>query len=201
MKKQIRYNFSLTVFLIANVVVLLLFNFQGSSYTSFFTMLANEQISLTVGVFVLIYVLNWFLPTKIKELVSFWQIGDRSLESKVFSDIVEDKAVLGKIVKIHGNLPLESKEQSTLWNNIFHKNHEDVRVFEAHLGAYTARDMSFVAFLLIVMYLIGTPFTAIGKVSLGYIGFVIVQYLVTVIIAKKKSKYFVLKVVEVEAGE
>jgi len=148
-------------------------------------------------------VLLGVLPSYVKAILVFWRIKDPLPGSRVFTELAkEDQRIdLDRIRQKHGELPESSAEQNRLWYKIYKSHRLKIIVSESHKAFLLTRDIASVSAIFLLCFSLSSFFVSGSlKIKIGYIIFLIAQYLLLSIVARNYGNRFVCNVLAEESA-
>lgn len=142
-------------------------------------------------------VVNGILPPNAKAALVFWRTkdilpGHRAFEIHAKKD---PRISVEELKKLVPEWPRKSTKQNELWYRMYRKVDDVETVRDAHRSFLLARDLCCVS---VVFLFIGSIVLSIRQISsawlLGYVGILIVQYLLFAIVARHHGNRFVRNV-------
>lgn len=149
-------------------------------------------IALHLGVLVL----NYFLPEAIKNTVVYWRTNNPLPGTRAFSELgpKDPRINMAELEAQYGTLPTEPLEQNRLWYKIYRGKETDTVVSSSHSRWLLTRDISTIAFELMVLLSIISLVRSIALPSICYSLFLVVQYLLFAIVGQNAGDRFVCNV-------
>lgn len=150
---------------------------------------------------IILFIINGLLTSQQKAVLVFWKLKDPLPGSKAFSvySNKDPRIDLAKLQSVYGTLPTDAAEQNRLWYKIYRKNNTEVSVENSHREFLLGRDLVSITFLYIIFAGIPTFVLLFSVLSLYYLLFLVVEYLILVQVAKNHGIRFVCNVLAVES--
>ena len=193
---------SLWLFFSFNLALLLTSYFANnfSQLTSDFHSILNIRSTSVLISPLILFIVNGFLSSDQKAILVFWKSKDTLPGCRAFSVYgpKDYRVDMSKVQSKHGPLPVVPIQQNQLWYKLFKLHKNDSMVFTSHQQYLLARDLTTIAFLFMIFA--GIPFLLLGKYPLNwfYLVLMVLQYLVTAIVAQNYGKRFVTNVLAVD---
>jgi hypothetical protein len=210
MTKRIKdtYQKHLWIFVSANVVIF----WVVSLYSSFhieaanlkFSELLDQKSILFIMSPIITLVISGLISNPIKEFLVFWRIRNRLPGCRAFTKFArEDQRVDITLLKIKiGAFPEEPSEQNRLWYKLYKGLKEDEIVTGSHRDFLLTRDLCSISFLFaVVLGLVGLFLLESTATKLTYVGFLLLQYLITSVSARNFGNRFVCNVLAIASKE
>lgn len=141
-------------------------------------------------------VLNGIIPSSFKEIIVFWKIKGRLPGCRAFSHFaMEDPRVNIELLKNKvGEFPKEPKEQNRIWYSLYQEYSNDKVILGSHRDFLLMRDITSLSFLFLLI--LGTLSFLFNNLTytFAYLCFLIVQFLVSSLVARNYGNRFVCNV-------
>jgi len=150
----------------------------------------------------LLFVLNGFISTDIKAILSFWRFKNPLPACRAFSVYAEkdDRIDKNYLASKFGQLPTLPKEQNSLWYKIYKKHQENPVVKKSHKDFLLARDIASVSFLFFIIGSISILFLTAEPFKWLYMFYLLIQYAIFAIVAQNHGKRFVCNALAIETS-
>ncbi len=156
-----------------------------------------------VGALGIVAVFNGIIPTPLKECLVFWCWRDYLPSNRAFTvygprDSRVDMVVLEKQI---GQLPKLPAEQSRIWYKLFKKCDNQPEISQAHQNYLFTRDYSAIGVVFLV-FAGSSGFLVIPeiKTAVGYLVFLVAQYLVACVSARHHGTRMVTNTLALQTG-
>jgi len=151
---------------------------------------------------IILFIINGLLTSQQKAVLVFWKLKNPLPGSKAFSfySDKDSRIDLFKLQSIYGTLPTDSAEQNRLWYKIYRKNNTEVSVENSHKEFLLGRDLVSITFLYIIFAGIPMLILLFSTLSIYYLLFLVIEYLILVQVAKNHGIRFVCNVLAVESA-
>jgi hypothetical protein len=165
----------------------------------------GRLIAVPALITVITGIVGWATPGGGKEALIFWKFGKNCLPSSRAFTVLgprDARVDMQRLVQNHGTLPTFAAEQTSLWYGLYRSHANEVSVEDAH-GAYLRyREMTTLAFALILAFVCGFLCFHFQTKSLAVgISVLIVEYLLLVAAARNAAVHFVVNVLAIESAE
>lgn len=155
------------------------------------------RLAIPAVAVVLTLLLSGILPSETKARLVFWRLENPLPGSRAFTEIAPADARINmeRLNEQLGELPTDPESQNRLWYNLLKQNEDSSMVTASHRDFLFARDVAAVG----AIYLVVLPPTLIvtsvgGYIGSVYVGFLLVQYIVSAIAARNYGRRFVANV-------
>lgn len=159
------------------------------------------------GVWVLVvplilFVLNGLVSSNFKAILSFWRFKNPLPACRAFSKYVDkdDRIDKNYLISKFGSFPDSPKEQNSLWYKIYKKHQENTVVKKSHKDFLLARDITSIAFIILIIFGSYIFFLTKEPFRWLYILYLIAQYITFVIVAQNHGKRFVCNALAIETS-
>jgi hypothetical protein len=198
------YDSVLTKFVFANFLLLIfvpdLINI--SSHSNYVTYLTDVGLLKGVGLLltsILTLLVNGFYKSEHKYIIVFWKVKNNLPGCRVFTELArkDPRIDYNTLIRKYDPLPTEPDEQNKLWYKILKRYPDDESILQSHRDFLLFRDLTTIAFSLMVVFLIVFTVAKILHFNLGimYFPIFVIEYLLLVVITINKSERFVLNVI------
>lgn len=199
-KKNNSYLWSFFLFnLLVFLTLFFVTHFQTiiKDYKAMFTVRNSGVILMPI----ILFIINGLLTSQQKAILVFWKLKNPLPGSKAFSiySNKDSRIDLTKLQSVYGALPTDAAEQNRLWYKIYRKNNTEVSVENSHKEFLLGRDLVSITFLYIIFAGIPVLILLFSRLSIYYLLFLVIEYLILVQVAKNHGIRFVCNVLAVES--
>jgi hypothetical protein len=149
-------------------------------------------------------VANELLGTDTKARIVFWRWKDPLPGNRAFSHYakIDPRIDLRRLKEKFGPLPTKPKDQNALWYRLYKSVEHQGAVLQVHRNYLFTRDYAATALLLSATLGIASFWTiASVRISLAYLGLLMLQYLLARLAARNHGVRFVTTVLAIAAAE
>ncbi|MDD3995046.1 MAG: hypothetical protein PHT06_04470 [Dehalococcoidales bacterium] len=202
------YQKKLCFFISINIIVFWVISLNGLFKPEIFHLIADE-LSNPKSIFVIIspivaIVLNGLFSNKLKEIIVFWRLKNRLPGCRAFTELIlnDQRIDIEKLERKIGKFPKDPTEQNRKWYGLYRNKNDNDIVIGSHRDFLFTRDLCAASFLFMLIF---TPIAFIYWEDKGirniYIGYLLLQYIVTSIAAKNYGNRFACNVLAVVSQE
>jgi len=187
----------LTGFVLLNLVIFLTFyGFSWGEFTRFSNGFTLQSPFFAVAVHLIVLVLCYFFPETIKNTLVYWRIKNPLPGTRAFSELApkDVRISMDNLKNQFGTLPTDPLEQNRLWYRIYRSKEKDTVVTSSHSRWLLTRDITTIAFELLILLSVITFARSFALMSFVYSIFLVLQYLLFVIVARNNGNKFVCNV-------
>ena len=146
---------------------------------------------------IIVFVLSGILSADIKSIIVFWRIKNPLPGNRVFTELgpKDARIDMDRIEQIIGTIPIEPKEQNSLWYKCYKKNQDSLIIKTAHKHFLLARDMT--AITAIMLVLLPCSVIIVSKNWYGALIYLVVllgQHIFLTLVAQNYGKRFACNV-------
>lgn len=89
---------------------------------------------IAVGIHLSILILCFVIPVNIKNVIIFWRFKNPLPGCRVFTDLIckDHRIDIKELENKYGKLPIESREQNTLWYKIYKERQNEKIILSSH---------------------------------------------------------------------
>ena len=189
---------SFFIFNIAVFIFLFFADYFDAFTKDYKTMLSLRSSGILIAPLVL-FIVNGLLSSNQKAILVFWRVKYPLPGARAFSIHApnDPRVNMTNLQTLHGTLPVSERDQNELWYNIYKAHTKDIVLAKSHKDFLLGRDITAVAFLFIL--LVGIPFLFFGTSPLCwiYLGGLVLQYLLTAVVAQNHGRRFVTNVLAI----
>jgi len=149
-------------------------------------------------------ILTGIFPPGIKASLVFWKIKYPLPGCRVFTILgpKDDRINMSKLQQKYGNLPIEPKEQNTLWYKIYKSQSSKASIINSHADFLFTRDLTAISVILLIILLPITYFISMisSEIRIIYTSILILQYIILAIVSQNYGNRFVCNVLAEESS-
>ena len=198
-KKLKDYNATLVSMTIFNLVILigdLLFSFIKDFNSLSKDLLAENYVFLCV-IPIVTYILNGLLPPNFKAVIVYMRTKNPLPGTRVFTELIQkdERIDINRFNMKYSGYSTVPEEQNKMWYQIYSNHKYDPVIYESHRDFLKSRDMTSLAFLLLILFAI---YAFMGNLIYTYLAkmvYLVLQYILLAIVSQNKGNRFVLNVV------
>lgn len=150
-----------------------------------------------------LFILNGLLSSNQKAIITFWRLKNPLPACRSFSIYAkkDDRVDFKRLEEKYYPLPVNPKEQNSLWYRIYKTFQEDSVVKKSHKDFLLGRDLTSIALLFLVFGGILGLFLISDTTKWYYLVFSIIQYIILAIVTQNHGKRFVCNVLALETSK
>jgi hypothetical protein len=149
----------------------------------------------------ILFIIGGVLSSNQKAIIVFWRLKNYYPGCKAFTHYGKHdlRVDMGRLAELY-DLPNDPKAQNSLWFRLYRKHSADTSVLKSHRDFLAARDMAAISVLFV--FLLGIPYLFFGLPLLKwmYLGILIGQYFLMVLLARNFGQRFVVNVLALESA-
>jgi len=156
--------------------------------------------NLSKGVFMVfaplvLLLLNGLLPSKYKEILVFWRFKKVLAGNRAFSIYAkqDERIDLDVLKKQYPEIQTTQFDENKVWYRIYQKHKNDPSVWDGHRNYLLTRDMTFIAFLSMLL-------SGLLVFDVVFFSILLVEYIVLVWVCRNYAVRFVQSVLAVESA-
>ena len=165
--------------------------------TSYFDDFTAKDGMVAALVPIIVFVLNGLLSADIKSIIVFWRAKNPLPGSRVFTELgpKDARIDMNRLEQIVGTIPIEPKDQNSLWYRHYKIHQECLIVKTAHRHFLLARDMTAVTLVMLILLPCSIVITSKNwQGALIYLGILLAQYIALTLAAQGHGKRFACNV-------
>lgn len=173
-------------------------HFDGASIAHSWSQVTAKNGVIAVSIPLVTIVLAGLLNDISKARLVFWKWRHPLPGARVFSELIstDSRIDLTALRKEIGKFPRAPQEQNALWYKIYKKHKMTRSVWESHKVYLLTRDMSAVAAITALLFLVGVATAGVDlRTTLIYFGILVTQYALIAKAAHNYGNRFVLNVI------
>lgn len=135
---------------------------------------------IAVGIHLSILILCFVIPVNIKNVIIFWRFKNPLPGCRVFTDLIckDHRIDIKELENKYGKLPIESREQNTLWYKIYKERQNEEIILSSHGKWLLFREITTIALIFIILLSPMSLLISFDKSSTIYLMLLIAQYLI-----------------------